>query len=69
MDEYQFFKDLGEIVVDPLFIRDREDDIDKKTTNNTCSNSVSNDLVTLLNVRCDDWKREDNTGEDPSATN
>lgn len=51
MDKNEFFEDLEEIVVDPLFIGDSEDDIDQEIANNTWLISVSNDLGAQLSVK------------------
>jgi hypothetical protein len=51
MDKEEFFQDLEEIVVDPMFIGDSEDAIDQEIANNTWSISVSNELVTQLSVK------------------
>ena len=51
MDKNEFFHDLEEIVVDPLFIGDSKDDIDQEILNNTWSISVSNELSIQLSVK------------------
>lgn len=51
MDKIKFFQDLEEIVVDPLFIGDNEEDIDQEIANNSWSMSISNELGTQLTVK------------------
>lgn len=51
MDKIEFFQDLEEIVVDPLFIGDCEDDIDQEIVNNTWRISISNKLVTQSSIK------------------
>lgn len=51
MDKNEFFQDLEEIVVDPLFIGNSIEDIDQEISNNTWSISVSNELSIELSVK------------------
>lgn len=51
MNKIKFFQDLEEIVVDPLFIGDCEDDIDREIANNTWESSISNELGAQLRVK------------------
>ena len=51
MDKNEFFLDLEEIVVDPLFIGDSKDDIDQEISNNAWSISVCNELSIQSSVK------------------
>lgn len=51
MDKNEFFQDLEEIVVDPLFIGNSKEDIDQEISNNTWSISVSNEMNIKLSVK------------------
>jgi hypothetical protein len=51
MNKIEFLQDLEEIVVDPLFIGDCEDDKDQEIANNMWKISISNELGTQLSVK------------------
>lgn len=51
MDKIEFFQDLEEIVIDPLFFGDSKEDIDQKIAMNTWSISISNELARDLTVK------------------
>ncbi|WP_205439647.1 hypothetical protein [Peribacillus alkalitolerans] len=51
MNKIEFFQDLEEIVVDPLFIGESEEDIDQEIANNTWSISISNELAVELSLK------------------
>jgi hypothetical protein len=51
MDIIEFFQDLEDIVVDPLYIGDSEEEIDQEIANNSWSISISNELGTQLTVK------------------